>query len=60
MRRQRNQVETLRRQMRDNEFASMMDLRQVMSAEQRVAFAQVMDLDGDLVDADHIITMLLR
>ena len=60
VRRQRNQVETLRRQMRDNEFASMMDLRQVMSAEQRVAFAQVMDLDGDLVDADHIITMLLR
>ena len=60
VRRQRNQVERLRRQIRDNEFSSMMEIRQVMSTEQRVAFADVMDLDNELADADHIITMLLR
>ncbi|WP_159789016.1 DUF3747 domain-containing protein [Sodalinema gerasimenkoae] len=60
VRRQRNQVERLRRQVRDNEFSSMMDIRQVMSAEQRVAFADAMELDSQLADADHIITMLLR
>jgi Spy/CpxP family protein refolding chaperone len=60
VRRQRNQVERLRQRMNDNRFSSMMEIRQVMSAQQRTAFAEVMDLDNQLADADHIITMLLR
>ncbi|MFO8039997.1 MAG: DUF3747 domain-containing protein [Sodalinema sp.] len=60
VRRQRNQVERLRQRMNDNRFSSMMEIRQVMSAEQRTAFAEVMDLDNQLADADEIITMLLR
>ncbi|OAB59064.1 hypothetical protein AY600_13605 [Phormidium willei BDU 130791] len=60
VRRQRNQVEGLRQRMNDNRFSSMMEIRQVMSAQQRMAFAEVMDLDNQLADADHIITMLLR
>lgn len=60
VRRQRNMVERLRQRINDNRFASMMEIRQVMSVEQRMAFADVMDLDNQLADADHIITMLLR
>jgi Spy/CpxP family protein refolding chaperone len=60
IRRQRNQVERLRQRMNDNRFSSMMEIRQVMSVEQRTAIADVMDLDNQLADADEIITMLLR
>ncbi len=60
IRRQRNTVERLRQRMNDNRFSSMMEIRQVMSVEQRMAFADVMDLDNQLADADEIITMLLR
>lgn len=60
IRRQRNTVERLRQRINDNRFSSMMEIRQVMSVEQRMAIADVMDLDNQLADADEIITMLLR
>ncbi len=60
IRRQRTQVERLRTQVRDNEFSSMMAIREVMSAEQRVAFVQVMNLTNQSLSADEIITTLLR
>ncbi|WP_159789018.1 DUF3747 domain-containing protein [Sodalinema gerasimenkoae] len=60
IRRQRNRVETLRKQVRDNEFSSMMSIRDVLSVEQRLAFVQVMNLSGQSLSVDEIITTLLR
>lgn len=60
IRRQRNQVETLREQVRDNEFSSLMAIREVMSVEQRMAFVEVMDLTGRSLSADEVLTRLLR
>lgn len=56
IRRQRNTVERLRQRMSDNRFSSMMAVREVMSVEQRTAFADSMDLDN----ADAALTALTR
>ena len=58
IRRQRNTVERLRQRMSDNRFSSMMAVREVMSVEQRTAFADSMDLDN--ADVDAILTALTR
>ncbi|MFO8040005.1 MAG: DUF3747 domain-containing protein [Sodalinema sp.] len=58
IRRQRNQVERLRQRMSDNRFSSMMAVREVMSVEQRTAFADSMDLDN--ADVDAVLTALTR
>ncbi len=58
IRRQRNTVERLRQRMSDNRFSSMMAVREVMSVEQRTAFADSMDLDN--ADVDAVFTALTR
>ncbi len=58
IRRQRNQVERLRQRMSDNRFSSMMAVRDVMSVEQRTAFAESMDLDN--ADMNAVLTALTR
>jgi flagellar biosynthesis GTPase FlhF len=58
IRRQRNTVERLRQRMSDNRFSSMMAVREVMSVEQRTAFADSMDLDN--ADVDAVLTALTR
>ncbi|MFP4221919.1 MAG: DUF3747 domain-containing protein, partial [Phormidium sp.] len=58
IRRQRNTVERLRQRVSDNRFSSMMAVREVMSVEQRTAFADSMDLDN--ADMDAVLTALTR
>ncbi|MCC5896468.1 MAG: DUF3747 domain-containing protein [Phormidium sp. BM_Day4_Bin.17] len=58
VRRQRNQVERLRQRISDNRFSSMMAVRDVMSVEQRTAFAESMDLDN--ADMNAVLTALTR
>jgi len=58
IRRQRNTVERLRQRISDNRFSSMMAVREVMSVEQRTAFADSMDLDN--ADVDTVLTALTR
>ncbi|KPQ40143.1 MAG: Protein of unknown function (DUF3747) [Phormidium sp. OSCR] len=58
IRRQRNTVERLRQRISDNRFSSMMAVREVMSVEQRTAFADSMDLDN--ADMDAVLTALTR
>ncbi len=60
IRRQRNAVERLRDEMNDTRFSSMMAIREVMSVEQRMAFVEVMELTGRSLDADMVLTTLLR
>lgn len=60
IRRQRKQVENLREDLYDLRFDSIMEIREVMSVEQRTAFADLMDLDEQSADADEIITTMLR
>ncbi|WP_159789010.1 DUF3747 domain-containing protein [Sodalinema gerasimenkoae] len=58
VRRQRDQVERLRQRISDNRFSSMMAVRDVMSVEQRTAFADSMDLDN--TDMNAVLTALTR
>lgn len=60
IRRQRKQVENLREDLYDLRFASIMEIREVMSVEQRMAFADLMNLDEQAVNADDVMTSMLR
>ncbi|MGC9504728.1 DUF3747 domain-containing protein [Baaleninema sp.] len=60
IRRQRKVVENLREDIYDLRFDSIMEIRNEMSIEQRMAFADLMDLQGQTVDADQVLTSLLR
>ncbi|MDC0831841.1 hypothetical protein CKA32_000096 [Geitlerinema sp. FC II] len=60
IRRQRKVVENLREDIYDLRFDSIMEIRETMSVEQRMAFAELMDLQGQTVDADEVLTSLLR
>ncbi|MBO9998360.1 MAG: DUF3747 domain-containing protein [Cyanobacteria bacterium SID2] len=60
VRRQRKVVENLREDISDLRFDSIMEIREVLSLEQRTAFAELMDLQERTVGADEFLTTMLR